>query len=504
MSKKRRKSDEGEVAALINRFLEGLTSGEMTIAEGESIIGQLQNCAGDVVPHLAELLVSADEEGRLAALILLRELGDRRAVRVLRRMLRNPDYGDGEKLKIVQALDALGEPVDEATFRNVISDPDALLQESLEQMLETITDPVQVEAFLGMFAEAPPEMPESYVRDVLAPLVDRRLLLVLTALLHDERDGVVLAAIDAIERIKEPATIPLLEERAQYDPSRRVCHAAENAALRLQVRVGDPDEERLPWVTPSALPLVCCQLCTMDGNGGQVLFVARDRPDDNWQVFDLMFNDHQGIKECFSLVVDAEEFDEMVGSFAPADFVDISLERARAEVVRAMQTTFDAHRRLPPAFVAWSGWMEGEDPRPVDEFLLPTLEPSQQAKLLAESGELVELEEFDFWFFNPDEVESFVPRYRKLSKQGQAKRGQVSFEALLDEAIETVLDDDYRRLLPDRLRRQAWLLAQLYDEEEIPLWALAAATALEEGVTVEHPLLREMMDSSFCNAVEEW
>ena len=60
------------------------------------------------------------------------------------------------------------------------------------------------------------------------------------------------------------------------------------------------------------------------------------------------------------------------------------------------------------------------------------------------------------------------------------------------------------RDLPDRLRRQAWLLAQLYEDKEESLWALAAAVALEEGVIIEHPLLREMMDVSFLNAVGHW
>jgi hypothetical protein len=34
----------------------------------------------------------------------------------------------------------------------------------------------------------------------------------------------------------------------------------------------------------------------------------------------------------------------------------------------------------------------------------------------------------------------------------------------------------------------------------VPLWALAAADALDEGVLTEHPLLRGMMDASFLNA----
>ncbi len=47
-----------------------------------------------------------------------------------------------------------------------------------------------------------------------------------------------------------------------------------------------------------------------------------------------------------------------------------------------------------------------------------------------------------------------------------------------------------------RLERQAWLLAQLYEEEDTPKMALAASAALQanSGVALtEHPFLREMM-----------
>jgi predicted component of type VI protein secretion system len=503
MSKKRKGSDGDEVAGLVDRFVQGLISGKMNLDEGDWIVEQLRDLAG-TVPRVAGMLVSPDADERFAAVVLLRELGDPRAVKPLRQMLHKTDYSDGEKLQVIQALDVLGAPIDEATFRRVISDPEALMQDSIEQMLATIEGSAQVEAFLEMMGEAPPEMVKSHVRDTLAPLADRRLLLMLTALLHNEHDDIVVAAINAIEYMKEPATIPLLEERAQYDLSHKVRHAAENAALRLRMRIRDPDEERAPWIIPSPLPLAYCLLCTIDGSGGQVLFVAREQPDGDLQVLDLMFNDHEGIKDCFSAVVEEDELDEMTHSFGSAEFVDISLERARAEVVRAYQVTLDAGRRLPPAFLAWRSWIEGEDSRSIEEFPLPSLEPSRQAELLAECAELVELEEFDFWFFNPDEVASFVPRYRKLLRQGQADQGHAPFEALLDEAIKAVVDSNYRRLLPDRLRRQAWLLAQLYEEEEVSLWALAAAAALEEGVIVEHPLLREMMNISFLNAVGRW
>jgi hypothetical protein len=279
-----------------------------------------------------------------------------------------------------------------------------------------------------------------------------------------------------------------------------VRHAAGNAALRLQARVGDRPVQ--PWAAPSPLPLAHCWLSNIDGDGGQVLFVVRSQSDGDLWMLDLMFNDHQGIKDCFSAITDEDELQEMMDAFDPIDFVDISLSQAREEVARAYQITLDAGRRLPPPVLLWQSWLEGEDPRQLDEFILPSLKPSQREALLAESTELLGLGEFESWFFNPDEVASFLPRYQKLDRKNQAEFGKPAYEALLDEAVEAVIDEGRRRFLSDRLRRQAWLLAQLYEEEYVPLWALAAADALDEGLLVKHPLLREMMDYSFLNADE--
>jgi hypothetical protein len=387
LSKERKGSAEKEITELIARFTEGFNSGEMSIEEGERIIERLWDLADDAVPLVVEMLASPDEDTRNVAIVLLRELDDPRAAEPLKRVLYKSDYGDEEKLEVLQALDVLGSPVDEDTLRRAISDPEALMRRSLDRMLEVIEDPAQVEGFLEIMAEGPPEMQEQTVLDLLAPLSDRRLLLMLTALLHSEHDGVIIAAIDAIERLKEPATIPLLEERAQYDPSRRVRHAAENASLRLRTRIGDRPLQH--WIIPSRLPLASCMLSTIDGSGGQVLLTAREQPDGNLRVVGLMFNDREGIKDFFSTVVDQDELDEMMDNFENIDFVDIGLQQVRAEVARAYQVTLDARRRLPLAFMAWQGWVEGDDPRPLEEFPLPSLEPSRQARLLAECAELL-------------------------------------------------------------------------------------------------------------------
>jgi len=507
--KKGPENGKERVADLIARFSQGLASGRMTIREAMEIFEDLRQLADESVPYILNMLASPDKDARSLALALLDEVGDQRAVAPLQRMLGSPDYDDYEKMSIIQTLDALGAPVDEATFNRVVSDPETVLRRSIELLVEQIDNPDQMEAILDEMAKIAPEVQEGYVKDILGPLANRRLLPLLIALLHSEHDGVVIAAVDALERLKDPTVIPLLEERARHDPSHRVRHAAENASLRLQAREGRPESPAQPgatdtvfpvhpWFAPSPFPLAQCRLSAIDGDGGQVLFTVYELSEGYLQVFGLMFNDHDGIKETLTAIVDEHELGGILG---PIELVNISLEQARVEVARAYQTTLDAHHRLPPAFIVRQGWLEGEDPRTVEEFPLPTLDPAQRAPLLEGCTELLTLDEFEYWFFNPDEVEPFVPRYRELRRKGQARRNQAPFEALLDEAIAALVGEEHRRLLADRLRRQAWLLAQIYEEEVVPLWALAAADALENGIVVEHPLLRDMVDHSFLNAV---
>ncbi|HDQ71411.1 MAG TPA: HEAT repeat domain-containing protein [Chloroflexi bacterium] len=491
------------VSQLIDRFFEGFISNRLRAEEGEHIVEELQDRAQEAVGQLIQHLEKPDPDIRFAALSLLSTLETPRVTKTLRRLLNDPEHSVEEKLFAVRMLDERGISINPETLQRLDAEFEAVEEQYEEELLKHISKPEQMEALLEMISDEPVDAQVDYLRHKIVPLADPRTIHYLTALLHSEEDEIILAAIDAIERIKNPATIPVLEERGQYDPSTVVRHAAKNAALRLRTRVGPPSDIDLPWVEPLSTPTAHCIVSTIDGDGGQVLIATQNDANGGLTMFDVMFNDHQGIKDAFTASVSEQEVEEISDSFGSTEFVDVSLERARATLEWAYQTTLEAHRRLPPAYIVWQGFLLGEDPNPPEVYPLPDLPADEEARddLLAESDELLTMDEFEYWFFNPDEVEDFVKAYRRLRRDKKARRGEPAFEDLLDRAIEAVVGEEWRRRLVNRLQRQAWLLTQLYEEPEVAQWALIAAEAIDIGAGVDHPLIRGMMERSLLNAI---
>ena len=250
---------------------------------------------------------------------------------------------------------------------------------------------------------------------------------------------------------------------------------------------------------PPELPVHRCLLSTIDGNGTQMVFVTRQRPDDYLKLMNTMFNDHEGIKDCTGVdMMDEDSLEEMLDmmELSGISAVDVKLERCRQVLEEAHQVTLKAGRRLPPQYVAWASFLEGEDRRDVEETESQEVDLTTQPELLEYCDELLELDEFESWFFNPREWKGHRKAYRSLER-ARGKDSDQKWDETIQQGLEAIMDDEHRRLWRERLRRQAWVLAQLYDDEEVWQWAMAAAAALEDDAGVplhKHPLLYAMME----------
>jgi HEAT repeat protein len=500
----RRRLTDAEIDEIIQRFVDET----LNMAEAEAAMERLARAEKRVLPRLLSLIASPDPHLHQTAIVLVREMDFTKAIEPLHKLLEDPDLEDDHKMSILHALDALGGlPPDENPFV-YLRDPEAMFQKTQEATLNSFQDPLELETVLQTIVAGNVAIRDNpNILPAMADIQDRRLLPLLLCLLHASDDDIVIGAIDALTVLNDASVVPILKERALYDPVPDVRYAAQEAADELDF---DPAASRptsifdLPVAPP---PLVRCLISTIDGNGGQVLVIVRQQPDGErgYLFWDVMFNDHEGIKDCFGGQSHDDEEIEAVIVDGLAEIgietLEIGLERARAELERAYQITLEANRRLPVSYMGWQSWLQGEDDEPVEVFPLPEVTPEEQATLFEHCDDLTDLDEFESWFFDPDELHGLERRFRQLMERRTA---QEAIEKLVSKAIKNVVNDKRRRLLHRRLERQAWLLAQIYEGDEIPKLVLAAAAGLsdEAGAGLEqHPLLREMMFNSFFNAI---
>jgi hypothetical protein len=499
-----RRPTEAEIDEIIGRFL----AETLSVVEAEAAIERLTRAKSRVLPRLLSMAASPDPELHQTAIVLLREMELTKAINPLRELLENPDLEDEHKMSILHALDALGGlPTGENPFQ-YLRDPETMFRKTQEATLNSFQDPLELETVLHTItAGNMPIQDNPNILPAMASIQDRRLFPLLLCLLHADDDDIVMGAIDALVILQDPDAAPILRERANYDPSPEVRAEAGEAADHLSQETTDsrpPSIFDLPLAPP---PLVRCLISTIDGNGGQVLVIVRkhSHDEDKFLFWDVMFNDHEGIKDCFGgQTHDDDEVEAFIADGLAEigiETLEISLEQARAEVERAYQVTLEAGRRLPLSYMGWQSWLQGEDPAPVEVFPLPIITPKEQVALFERCGELTDLDEFESWFFNPEDLHGLERKFRQLIHRSNADK---AIETLISKAITTIVDDRYRQLLRERLQRQAWLLAQIYEGDEIPKLAIAAASGLSEtspSRLEDHPLLREMMYNSFFNAI---
>jgi len=497
----RRRPTDLEIDEILERFIEG----SLTNYEAEAASLRLGLVKKRVLPRLLHLVASPEPVHHQVAGQLLRRLHLTQAIGPLRDLLLRPELEDDHKMTIVQALHSLGGIGPGEDPLAYLRDPVGSARKAKHALLDMLQDPLQLEgALFSIVDEDTLEVTKPEAISALAAIHDRRILPFLTCLLHAPEDELVLSAIAAIEELQEPNIVPLLRERATYDPSETVRRAAADAAEQLLQASGElpPSVLELPVAPP---PVKRCMVSTIDGNGAQVLFIIRQAPGHPCTFFSVLFNDFEGVKDCFGGQMEsAEAIEAMMTEGADemgVELVEIGIERARAELTDAYRTTLEARRRLPLSFMGWwQTWLVGEDSRAVRSFPLPELKANEMPWLLAICDELFSLDEFVSWFFNPEELGSLK---RKAWKALRGRAGDL--EQLISAGIKQIMTAPRCRLLRRRLERQAWLLAQLYEDEEVPKMALAAAAGLADespGALVQHPLLREMVLRSFANSLD--
>jgi hypothetical protein len=477
---------------------------DLTVSEGAEIVEHLRLARRQVTPRLLSLLGSSSVRERDMAIVLLGMLGDSGEVEHIRPLIADPSLDDDFKLKLISLVTQLDPGVDTAVLFDHIQDPYGALERSHREHLQLLRTPMDLARWLDMMAAHMSADARINLCETSTQIDDVAAVPLLICLCYDRDDEVALAAMDAVERYKDARALPALAELAAHHPTPAVRMEARKSADRLRVRASlVPQVESIP-----PPPLYACYLTTIDGSGGQIAFIVREHEDDSVDTIDVMFNDREGIKECFGARIRLSELVEMLDAMAQEDISTVYVSHARClrTLDWARDITWKAGRLLPMTYVAWRPTIEHgstEDDEQIPEMVIA---PESRKELLDHCYELLLQDEFTAWFFNPDEIGDLVDRYLLLAPEEGAEIEAPALRQLLQAGVQEIVTDNVRDLIRGRLLRVAPLLREIYEDDEIWQWAIVAAEALDaqSGLSRrDHPLLLGMVACSLENAMGE-
>jgi len=465
------------------------------------------------------LLNSRDTAAQSAALHLLGEIATVSDLDELEEFVADPTISDIAKLSLSPLLKQLGSEIGDEGIVEYLNDPTSAMQQMQLRLLDAIGQgEMGVEAILNDVISMPAEKRLDLVQ-WLGSSNDARAAALLIPLLENQTGKMAAAIIDALELLGPIAiaqTIPALNYLLANSSNRQLKQAARATLGRLTMQSVPGMEDIVMTEAQQHLPPYEAKISFVDGSGSQIMLLAWKRPDDLLKVVTLFFQDQWGIKDCYGLdEMPIEDWRELVNSMVAKSFgcFSIPFPAARAFFIDARTLNKRTRHKLPMAYFVWRPLIESietDESRPPVTTVLPPHPFDEKTHALALRGdELYNLNEFLSWMYEPlTTIHSYMLRFQEIvvpasranrkgkgSRSGKSRTQQELIDALLDEALGTLINDIWRLLYESRLRRQASLLRLTAREAESHL-ALAVAAMLHPNSQVplqQQPFLRAMM-----------
>jgi len=257
----------------------------------------------------------------------------------------------------------------------------------------------------------------------------------------------------------------------------------------------------------------------IDGSGTQMILIAWRRSDGLLKGVNVLYQDIWGIKDCYGTdEMEAESWSELVESMEEQGFgsYKVTLDYCRALVADARGMNKRTRRKLPVAYAIWRPLIEGNESSSKNDstakiMLEPVVFTPDLAPLAKRGDELLVLQEFETWTFEPFEsIKPYVNSYIEAgdavnSSRARKRRKELKAnpETIVSDVLEQVVDDQWRLIYESRLRRQGALFQYIEREDDAQLVsAVSAALHPDSGVAPnEQSFLRAFMHRSLSNGL---
>jgi HEAT repeats len=474
--------------------------------------------ARDKVLHL---LRTNDSTAQNAAVQILSELATDFDLEELEEFVADPTVGDLAKLTLVPILNELGSEMADEGILDYLNDPEAAMLQMQIRLLDLMgQSEMGVEAVLEDVLTMPMDRRLGFI-SWLGNSQDPRAIKLLLPLLENRSSKIVTATIDALEQlgsVSASQSISALNYLLTNTSNRQLKQRARATVGRLTMFL-TPGQEMVP--TEQSLQqqeqLHEARVSFIDGSGSQIIMLAWKGSADLLRGVHVLYQDTWGIKDCYGTdEMEAESWSELVESIEEQGLgsYEVTLDYCRALIADARAINKRTRHELPIAYSIWRPLIEGSESSSKNDskaniMLEPVVFTPDIMQLAKRGEELLDLQEFETWTFEPFEsIKPYVNSYIEASGKVQSSRLRkqreelkANLEKIVSDVLERVVDDKWRLLYASRLRRQGALFQHIGREDDTRLVS-AVSAALDPASDLapnEQSFLRAFMHRSLSN-----
>lgn len=468
------------------------------------------------------LLRSTDSSAHTAALLILSELATDFDLEELEDFVTDPTVSDMAKLSLATVLRDLGSDITDEGLVEYLNDPVGAVRQMQMRLFELVEQSeVGIETILEDVVSMPLERRLAFV-NWLGLCKDPRAARLLVPLLESQPAKIIAGVLEALEHLGPAAiqdTIPALNHLIASTSNREVGQQARAVLGRLtmQSMVGAEDTAMYE-AHQQALPPYQARVSYIDGSGLQLIMLSWQRPDGNLKVLNVLYQDAWGIKESYGVDdVDIAYWRKLAGDLEGEEVGSFELphEYGCKLVVEARAMNRRTRRKVPIGYAVWRPLIDAGRPKEKKKKATRTVQvPELDAEMrsLAEHGaELYQKVEFASWLYDSvKQIEPYIMRYwaisqmqseaiksysqRRKTKPQEAQREKL-LEELVNEALQSLVDEQWRERYAQRLQRQATLFQYARREQDAALTSAVAAMVhpASQVPASEQPFLRAML-----------
>lgn len=480
--------------------------------------------------QVLRLLRTNDSAAHAAAILILSELATDFDLDELEDFVTDPTVSDLTKLTLSPILKELDSDLADEGMIEYLNDPANAMQQMQMRMLDLVSQSeMGVEAILVDVASMPIERRLGFI-GWLGNSHDVRATALLVPLLENQPTKIATAAIDGLEQLGPIAlqqTLPALNHLLANTSNRTLKQHARAALGRLTMQsLPGAADTALTEAREQQLPPYDARVSFIDGSGSQLIMLAWKRPDGLLKGINVLYQDEWGIKDCYGIdEINEDRWHELIADLSKQNFGGFSVpfDYGRALVIEARNLNKRTRRKLPIAYTIWRPLIEGAEVQSKKQVaVLPsTMQDSHpldaETLSLAKHGdELYQNPQFMSWMYEPlARLEPYLNSYwatgilnlpildgrqrntgrRSKAHEKEQQQRQIVLEQLINQALNELIDNQWRQRYEARLLRQARLLSFAGRESDARL-AVATAAMLHPEAAVpapEQPFLRAMM-----------